>query len=121
VWDKTVPFLEGLLHFVTFIDDSSRKVWIYFLKHKSDAFDVFKKLLAQVENESGWNLKCLKSNNRSKYCNARFEKFCLSWEIRRVKTDHKNSHQNRVTEHMNLTILECARSIRIHTGLLKHS
>ena len=51
VWDKTVPFLEGLLHFVTFIDDSSRKVWIYFLKHKSDAFDVFKKLLAQVEND----------------------------------------------------------------------
>ena len=48
---------------MTFIDDSSRKVWIYFLKHKSDVFDVFKKWLAQVENESGRKLECLKSDN----------------------------------------------------------
>ena len=51
------------MYFVTFIDDSSRKVWIYFLKHKSDVFDVFKKWLAQVENESGRKVKYLKSDN----------------------------------------------------------
>ena len=47
---------------MTFIDDSSRKAWIYFLKHKSDVFDLFKKWLTQVENESGRKLKCLKSD-----------------------------------------------------------
>jgi len=36
---------------------------VYFLKYKSDVFEVFKKWLAQVENESGWKLKCLKSKN----------------------------------------------------------
>ena len=51
VWDKaSVPPLSGSLYFVTFIDDTSRKVCIYFLKQKSDMFDVFKKWLAQIEN-----------------------------------------------------------------------
>ena len=33
----------GAFYFLTFIDDFSRKVWVYFLKHKSDVFDTFKK------------------------------------------------------------------------------
>ena len=61
------------MYFATFIDESSRKIWIYFLKHKSNVFDVFKKWLAQVENESGRKLKFLKSDNEDEYCNGRFE------------------------------------------------
>ena len=60
------PCLRGSLYFVTFIDDSNRKVWVYFLKHKSDVFVVLKKWLAQVKNEPG-KLKCLKSDNRGEY------------------------------------------------------
>ena len=67
VWGKTsVPFLGGSLYFVSFIDDASRKVWIYFLKYKSDVFDVFKKWLAQVENETCLKHKCLKSDNEGR-------------------------------------------------------
>jgi len=34
VWGKALVFsLGNSLYFVTFIDDSSRKVWVYFLKH----------------------------------------------------------------------------------------
>jgi len=39
VWGKaSVSSLGGSLYFVSFIDDSSIKVWIYFLKHKLDVF-----------------------------------------------------------------------------------
>jgi len=63
VWGKaSVPSLEGSLYFIIFIDDSSKKVWVYFLKHKSDVFEVFKKWLAQVENKSSQMLKWLKSD-----------------------------------------------------------
>jgi len=58
----SVPSLGGSLYSVTFIDDASKKVWIYFLKQKSKVIDVFKKWLAQVENKTGLKLKCLKSN-----------------------------------------------------------
>ena len=44
VWGKALVFSLGCsLYFVTFIDESSRKVWVYFLKHKSDMFEMFKK------------------------------------------------------------------------------
>lgn len=43
------PSLGGSLYFLTFIDDFSRKTWIYFLKEKSDAFYKFKEFKSMVE------------------------------------------------------------------------
>ena len=43
VWGPAeVTSLGGSQYFITFIDDATRKLWMYFLKHKSDVFDVFK-------------------------------------------------------------------------------
>ena len=33
--------IGGYKYFLAFIDDYSRKTWVYFLKHKSDAFGSF--------------------------------------------------------------------------------
>jgi hypothetical protein len=41
--------LGGRIYFLTFIDDCSRKTWVYFLKHKSETFDKFKEFKALVE------------------------------------------------------------------------
>jgi hypothetical protein len=35
------PSMGGSTYFMTFIDDFSRKTWIYFLKHKSNALGCF--------------------------------------------------------------------------------
>ena len=49
VWGPSpVSSLGGSRFYVTFIDDFSRKVWVYFLKHKSDVFANFKKWKAEV-------------------------------------------------------------------------
>ena len=42
-------------YYVTFIDDATRKVWIYFLRQKSDVFQTFKKWKCLVENETSKN------------------------------------------------------------------
>jgi len=47
------------------------------LKHKSDVFNVFKKRLVQVENELGWKLKCLKSDNVANTAMADSKSFAL--------------------------------------------
>ena len=58
VWGpSTVKSLGGSQYYVTFIDDATRKVWIYFLKHKSEVFETFKKWKVLVENEAGVKLK----------------------------------------------------------------
>ena len=44
LWEPSpVASLGGSRYYITFIDDSSRKVWVYFLKNKSDVFETFKK------------------------------------------------------------------------------
>jgi hypothetical protein len=46
----TVPSLGGSLYYVSFIDDFSRKTWIYFLRKKSKVFEKFKEFKSLVEN-----------------------------------------------------------------------
>jgi hypothetical protein len=61
---------------MSFIDDYSKKVWVYFLKNKSDTFATFKKWKAEVENQTGRKLKCLKTDNGTEYRDGEFLKFC---------------------------------------------
>lgn len=42
--------LGGYEYFVTFIDDYSRKTWIYFLMSKDEVFSRFQEFKALVEN-----------------------------------------------------------------------
>jgi hypothetical protein len=42
--------LNGCEYYLTFIDDYSRKTWIYFLKAKSEVFTRFQEFRALVEN-----------------------------------------------------------------------
>jgi hypothetical protein len=51
VWGPVaVPSNGGAHYFFNFIDDFSRKVWVYFMKHKSKVFTIFKQWKTQVEN-----------------------------------------------------------------------
>jgi hypothetical protein len=54
--------LGGNRYFITFIDDFSRKLWVYFLKEKSAALTVFKNFKTLAENQSGHKLVTLRSD-----------------------------------------------------------
>ena len=77
IWGPTqVSSLGGSHYYVTFIDDATRKVLVYFFRHKSNVFQTFKNWKCLVENEIGKKLKCLRSNNGGEYCNHEFEYYC---------------------------------------------
>ena len=67
--------LKGGKYFVTFIDDHSRKTWIYFLKTKDEVFEIFKEFKALVENMIGKKIKTLHSDNGGEYKNGDFIDF----------------------------------------------
>ena len=46
-------------YYITFIDDYSRKTWIYFLKEKNKVFEKFKEFKALIENLSNKRIKTL--------------------------------------------------------------
>ena len=47
------PSHHGGQYFVTFIDDFSRKLWVFVLKSKHQVLSVFKDFHPRVERESG--------------------------------------------------------------------
>ena len=57
---------------LAFIYDFSRYCWVYFLKHKSEVFSLFKVFKALVENKSGRKLKVLKYENGGEYVKSNF-------------------------------------------------
>lgn len=46
---STPDILGRCKYFITFIDDYSKKVWLYFLKNKSDSFATFKEWKTAVK------------------------------------------------------------------------
>ena len=54
VWGPTkTASIHGCRYYVSFIDDHTRKVWVYFMKQKSEVFGHFKRFKAAVEKETG--------------------------------------------------------------------
>ncbi|CAH9069840.1 unnamed protein product [Cuscuta europaea] len=98
-------------YFLTFIDDYSRKTWVYFLKQKSEAFEAFKKFKALIEEESGYSIKAMRSDRGGEFTSKEFNQFCEDNGIRRPMTVPRTPQQNGVAERKNRTILNMARSM----------
>jgi hypothetical protein len=81
-----VPSLGKSVYYVSFIDDFSRKTWIYFLRNKSKVFDKFKEFKALVENQTENKIKVLRTYNNGELCRNEFEEFCKKCGIARQKT-----------------------------------
>lgn len=96
---------------MTFIDDYSRKVWIYFIKSKADVFGVFKQFRVLVENNTSRSIKCLRTNNGGEFTYLEFENYCKEAGIARHKTTVYTTQQNGVVERMNITLLERERNM----------
>lgn len=56
-----VPSHGGNRYFITFIDDFSRKVWIYLVKTKDEAFNTFVQWKTRVENQCDKRIKSSKN------------------------------------------------------------
>jgi len=76
VWKSLEISLGGARYFVSFIDDYSRRLWVYPIKKKSDVFSVFKVFKAQIELETGKKIKCLRTDNGGEYVDGEFLAFC---------------------------------------------
>lgn len=70
------PSLGENRYFVTFVDEFSRKLWLYLIKEKSEVFLVFVKFCALVERQSGNSLRIFRTDGGGEYTSKEFENFC---------------------------------------------
>lgn len=92
-------------YILSFIDDYSRKNWVYFLAAKSEAFTSFKNFKCLVEKEVGSSLCCLRTDRGGEFTSDEFNNFCETHGIRRQLTAAYTPQQNGVAERKNQTIM----------------
>ena len=85
-------------YFLIFVDDFSRKTWIYFLKEKFKVFSAFKKFKVLVEKQSGYQVKVVRFDRGGELMSKKFESYCEEQGIRRSLTIPYSPQQNDVAE-----------------------
>jgi transposase InsO family protein len=85
-------------YYVIFVDDFSRKCWIFFMLKKDQTFSNFCEFKALVEKESGKQVKALRSDNGGEYISNEFKDFYNKEGIRRELIVSHNPYQNGVVK-----------------------
>ena len=98
-------------YYVIFVDDYSRRCWIFFMQKKSEKFSKFCEFKALVEKESWKQVKALRSDNGGEYISNEFKDFYSKEGIRRELIVPHNPQQNGVTERKNRTIVGATRAM----------
>ena len=112
--------LSGYAYYVSFIDDFSRKAWIYFMKNKDEVFSKFKEFKALIENHIENKIKIFRSDNGREFTSNEFKRLCKDSRIKRELTTPYNPQQNGVAEWKNRTIMEAARAMLHDQDLPMH-
>jgi len=103
--------IGGAKYFLTFIDDYSRKSWIYFLKRKSEVFETFKNFRALFRTQTGKPIKCLRSDGGGEYTSNEFSSWLSRKGITHSITPPHTPQHNGVAERLNRTIMDKARCL----------
>ena len=109
----------GARYFLSLVDDFSRKVWVYFLKHENEGVKVFEEWKILVETQIGRKVKKLRTNNELEFCDERFKTLCKQNGITKHLIMRGTPQQNDLVERFNRTILEKVRCMLNHVGLPK--
>lgn len=111
MWSFEVPSLGGNRYFITFVDEFARMMWLYTIKLKSEALEVFKKFKILIEKENDKSIKILRTDGGGEYTSKEFENFRINQGIvHEVKTPYTPQH-NGLAERRNITLLNMARSM----------
>lgn len=64
---------------MTLIDDFTKKVWVFIMKHKNEAFNKFKGQFLKQENKREKCIKHLRTDNGFENMSDEFQKYVTIW------------------------------------------
>ncbi|GJZ50105.1 retrovirus-related pol polyprotein from transposon TNT 1-94 [Tanacetum coccineum] len=90
---KSIALISESRYYVTFIDDNNKKVWVYFIKNKSEVINTFKKWKDAVDNETNLQIRMLKTISETPQWNGVLKK--INWTLNeRAKTKAATDSSN---------------------------
>jgi len=115
-----IETLSGSRYFICFVDDVTRKMWVYLLKRKNEALDNFKKFKSMSERQSDRKLKVLRTDGEGEYTSKEFAEFCENTGIVQEITPPYTPQHNRIAERRNRTLLNMLRCMLKGKNLPKY-
>ena len=97
--------LSGYAYYVSFIDDFSRKTWVYFKNNKYEVFNKFKEFKSLIENHTKNKIKTFQSDNGREFTLNELKELCKESKIKREFSTLYNQQQNGIVERKNRTIM----------------
>ena len=95
VWGPTnTVSMQGYRHCVSFIDDHTQKVWVYFMQNKSEVFGHFRDVKAMAEKETYMQSRTLRSDGGGEYFSNEFLDVLQKHGIRRQFTCRSTPEKN---------------------------
>ncbi|KAI3722512.1 hypothetical protein L2E82_33551 [Cichorium intybus] len=118
VWGKyRTPSLSGANYFLTIVDDFSRSVWIFLIKHKNDASKCLIDFHKMIENQFGKRIKRIRSDNGGEFTSHTMLDFYNQNGILFETTCPHTPQQNGVVERKHRHLLDTARALRFEAKL----
>ena len=99
------------MYYVSFIDDFSRKTWIYFINNKDEVFSNFKEFKALIENYIEKKIEIFRSDNGEEFTSNEFKGLCKDAWIKRELSILYNPQWKGIAERNNRMIMEVARAM----------
>jgi transposase InsO family protein len=107
-----VPTVQGgKWYILTFIDDATRRSWVYLLGKKDETYETFLTFKANVEKQSDHKIKILRSDGGGEYIGGQFQDFLKQEGIEHQLTMPDSPEQNGVAERYNRTLIEGVRAM----------
>jgi hypothetical protein len=114
-----VASLGGKRYIATFLDDYSGLSTIRLLKHKSEVTPAMREVFTLLENQSGYKVKALRTDNGGEYVNNAMTAYLKSKGILHQPTMPYTPEQNGKAERLNRTLIEKVRAMLVEAGLSK--
>lgn len=112
-----VSSVGGNKYVLVIVDDCSRRTSVYFMKSKGEATDLLKTHIRAAENQTGLVVRRVRTDNGREFVNHRLTSFFKENGILHEKTVPYSPAQNGVSERMNRTLVEAARTLLAESQL----
>jgi len=108
--------LRGFRYFISFRDDFTHFTWVFLLKKKSEATQVFTDWIATVNKTRGRRIRMLITDQGGEYKNQAMANLCRQNGIQQVFTAAHTHEQVGASERFNRTVADMMRTIAIQAN-----
>ncbi|KAM0021620.1 putative RNA-directed DNA polymerase [Helianthus debilis subsp. tardiflorus] len=118
VWGKyRTPSFTQARYFLTIVDDFSRNVWVFLLKHKHEAGNCLIEFHKMVQVQFETNIKRIRCDNGGEFVSNKMLDFYAKNGIMLETTCPHTPQQNGVVERKHRHLLETARALKFEANL----